>query len=46
MIPILASLAERWGMSAGYLPIVLAGLFTAFVLLVQSVAGWFVKQDP
>ncbi len=46
MIPSLSSMAERLGVNTTYLPLVLVGLVTGFVFLVQVVACWFEDRNP
>ncbi len=41
MIPSLTTLAERLGVSVAFIPLALAAVLTATVLLVQSIAEWF-----
>jgi hypothetical protein len=40
MIPTLAELAQKFGRSAVFVPVALAGLLTAIVLLVPSITQW------
>jgi len=37
----LPNLAQRFGVTASYLPVVFAGFFTQFFLLVQALTRWF-----
>jgi len=41
MIPDLAAGGESPGMEAGFVPLALAGVFTLFVMLVQSIVRLF-----
>jgi hypothetical protein len=46
MIPELIPLAESLGLRVVFLPLALAGLFTLFVMLAQSLAGLFDDRRP
>jgi len=46
VIPTLPQLVERFGAHAVFLPLVVAGLFTGLVLLVQSISHWFDDRNP
>jgi hypothetical protein len=46
MIPTLTELAQKFGGSAAFVPVALAGLLTAIVLLVPSITQWFDDQSP
>jgi hypothetical protein len=41
MIPTLTELAHKLGASAAFVPVVLAGVLTAVLLLVPSIVQWF-----
>ncbi len=46
MTAALAILAERSGVSPALVSLALAAVSTLFVLLVQSVVGWFEYRNP
>jgi hypothetical protein len=46
VIPNLAELAEKLGLTGVLVPLVLAALLAAFVFLVPSVAQWFDERNP
>jgi hypothetical protein len=46
MIPDLTAWAESLGLKAVVVPLVLAGLFTVFLMFVQSIARLFDDQRP
>jgi 2-hydroxychromene-2-carboxylate isomerase len=41
MIPTLTELAQKFGVNTTFVPVALAGVLTALVLLVPSIAQWF-----
>jgi hypothetical protein len=46
VIQALTEVAEKLAMNAALLALMLAGLITGFVLLAQSVVGWFEDRNP
>jgi len=46
VIPNLAELAERLGVSPAFVPLAFVALLTALALFVQSVARWFEDRNP
>jgi len=45
VIPTLPEIADRFGLAALVVPLILAGVLTALVLLVPSVIGWFEDRN-
>ena len=45
MTAALATLAERWGVSPALVSLTFAAVSTLFVLLAQSVVGWFENRN-
>ena len=46
MIPDVTAIAEKFGVSPAFAPLVLAALLTALVLFMQSAARWFEDRNP
>ena len=46
MIPTLTEIAAELGVTTVFVPLVFAGLFTGFVLLLQSRVRWFEDRNP
>jgi hypothetical protein len=46
VIPNLQELAERIGVNLVLVPLVVAGAFTAVVLLAKSISQWFDDRNP
>ena len=46
MIPSLPEVVERLGINGVLVPLQVADVFTAIVLLVQSISQWFGDRNP